>query len=83
MHQSIKEAAPEAGTFESGKEPNINLSVPSSGEKVKPIEMYGYISMDEDGNAYFEGASIGAMIGERVARSGYAYVKIEVRRDAE
>lgn len=83
MSLYTEKAAPGAGNTESGTEQKINLSVSPSGGNVKPIEMYGCFSMDEDGNAYFEGIPVGVMIGNMLRRSGYARVKIEVWRDEE
>lgn len=83
MNPSIEKAAPGATNTESGTEQKTNLSVSLSGGNVKPIEMYGCFSMDEDGNAYFEGIPVGEIIGNMLRRDGYARVKIEVWRDEE
>lgn len=83
MYQNTEKAAPGAGTPGSGTEQKTNLSVSPSGENVKPIEMYGCFSMDEEGNAYFEGIPVGEIIGNMLRCSGYARVKIEVWRNEE
>ncbi len=76
-------AAPSAGTPESGKEIKSNLSVSLSRKKVNPSGMYGYFSMDEDGNAYFEGIPVGEIIGNKLQHSGYAHLEIEVWWDED
>lgn len=83
MCQSTEKAAPGAGNTESGKEQKTNLSVSLSGGNVKPIEMYGCFSMDEDGNAYFEGIPVGEIIGNKLQHSGYAHLEIKVWRDED
>lgn len=81
MYQSIEKAAPGATNTESGKEIKSNLSVSLSRKKVNPSGMYGYFSMDEDGNAYFEGIPVGEIIGNKLQHSGYAHLEIKVWRD--
>ena len=83
MNRSIEKAAPGATNTESGTEQKINLSVSPSGGNVKSAILSGQFEMDEDGNAEIYGAPVGAMIGNMIGRSGYAYVKIEVWRDKE
>ena len=83
MYHSIEKAAPGATNTESGTEQKINLSVSLSRKKVNPSGMYGYFSMDEDGNAYFEGIPVGEIIGNKLQHSGYAHLEIEVWRDEE
>ena len=81
MYESIEKAAQEVATFSDGTEQKINVSVSPSGENVKSAILSGQFEMDEDGNAEIYGAPVGAMIGNMIGRSGYAYVKIEVWRD--
>lgn len=83
MYQSIEKAAQEVATFSDGTEQKINLSVSPSGENVKSAILSGQFEMDEDGSAALYGASVGAMIGNMLRRSGYAHIKIEVWRDEE
>ena len=83
MSLHTEKAAPGAGNTESGTEQKINLSVSPSGGNVKSAILSGQFEMDEDGNAEIYGAPVGAMIGNMIGRSGYAYVKIEVWRDKE
>lgn len=83
MYESIEKAAQEVATFSDGTEQKINLSVSPSGENVKSAILSGQFETDEDGNAEIYGAPVGAMIGNMIGRSGYAYVKIEVWRDKE
>lgn len=79
--QDAEKAAPGAANTESGKELNNNFSVSPAKGNVKPIELFGCFSLDEDGNAYFETIPVGEIIGYMLRRSGYARLKIEVLRD--
>ena len=83
MNRSKEKTAPGATNTESGKELNNNLSVSLSRKKVNPSGMYGYFSMDEDGNAYFEGIPVGEIIGNKLQHSGYAHLEIKVWRDKD
>ena len=83
MYHSIEKAAPGATNTESGTEQKINLSVSPSRGNVKSAILSGQFDMDDDGNAEIYGAPVGAIIGNMIGRSGYAYVKIEVWRDKE
>ena len=83
MNLHTEKAAPGTGTPGSGTEQSTRLSVSPSGENVKSAILSGNFQMDEDGNAEIYGAPVGAMIGNMIGRSGYAYVKIEVWRDEE
>lgn len=83
MSLYTEKAAQEVATFSDGTEQKINLSVSPSGRNVKSAILSGQFEMDEDGNAEIYGSPVGAMIGNMIGRSGYAYVKIEVWRDEE
>lgn len=83
MYQITEKAAPGAANTESGKEIKSNLSVSLSRKKVNPSGMYGYFSMDEDGNAYFEGIPVGEIIGNKLQHSGYAHLEIKAWRDED
>lgn len=83
MYQITEKAAQEVATFSDGTEQKINLSVSLSRKKVNTSGMYGYFSMDEDGNAYFEGIPVGEIIGNKLQHSGYAHLEIEVWWDED